>query len=285
VIGRWIGGLLVCASAGAAVAGAQDQGRTRPPDTSAKAVIARAAAYVKDYQTAWKYLLADEVNIQRVADAAGQPLAGRRTEGDFFLSYVQAEGRWLSVRDVATVDGEPVDDRGDLRELLRIGAYARIGRMVADHNARYNVGSIERNFNDPMLAMVILSDLHRGRFRFTRAGVATTDTGVTLVTITFTERDRPTLVRGADGSQVPASGEFVIEAETGRLRRSRITMKARSITASLSTSFARNETLDLWLPSTLTERYEGTIKGRREVVTVESAYTNYRKFDVNVVIK
>jgi len=284
MIGRWTAGLLACATAGTAVLPAQQPDRASAPDTSPKAVLAKAAAYVTEYQTAWKYLIADEVNIQLVSGEEGQALARRQTSGDFFLSYVQAEGRWLSVRDVAAVDGVPVQDREDLRELLRLGSYARIGRMVADRNARYNVGGIQRNFNDPMLAMVILSDRHRDRFRFKRAGVVTT-AGASLVTLTFTEQDRPTLVRGADGSPVPASGVLVIEADTGRLRRSTITMKAGSITASLTAVFDRNDPLDLWLPSTLTERYEGTVRGRRELVTVESTYTNYRKFDVDVIIK
>ena len=280
--GRAVGGLLVCAMAAPIALHARGPGQA--PDTSAKAVMAKAVSYVKDYQKAWKYLLADEVNVQHVTDAAGDRLARRETSGDFFLSYVAAEGRWLSVRDVATVDGVPVEPRDNLRELLRRGSFARIGRLLADHNARYNVGSIERNFNDPMLALVILDDVHRSRFRFKRSSVVQTS-GTTLVTITFTEHDRPTLVRGTDGHPVYTSGEFVLEAATGRLRRSVIAMNDGSITASLTAVFTKNDTLDLWLPAVLSERYEGTIKGRREVVAVESTYTNYRKFDVNVIIR
>ncbi len=254
------------------------------PDTSVRAVVAKAASYVKAYQKAWEFLLADEVNVQEVADEEGVPVARLETSGDFFLSYVPADGRWLSVRDVAIVDGLPVENRDNLRQLLSRGSFTRIGRQVADRNARYNLGSIERNFNDPMLALVILDDGHRNRFKFERRSVERGPDGV-FVTVAFTERDRPTLVRGTDGSQIFAKGELVIEAATGRLRRTVIALKDGTITARLTTAFAENGKLGLWLPASLTERYEGTINRVREIVTAESTYTNYRKFDVNIVIK
>ena len=255
----------------------QAQTPTRPPDTSAGAVVAKAVSYIKDYQKAWEFVLADEINVQEVFNARGLRVARREASGDFFLSYVAAEGRWLSVRDVAMVDGVPIENRDNLRQLLSRGSFARIGRQLADHNARYNLGSIQRNFNDPMLALVILDDTHRSRFRFKRLNVQQTPTGP-IVTVAFTERDRPTLVRGTDGSQIFATGELVIEAATGRLRRTVITLKDRTITASLTTAFTENGTLGLWLPASLTERYEGTADRQREVVAAESTYSNYRKF-------
>jgi hypothetical protein len=263
---------------------AQAPAPDRPPDTSPRAVIAKAVSYITGYQKALEFVLADERNIQEVLNADDVRVARREASGDFFLSYVAAEGGWLSVRDVMVVDGEPVENRGNLRQLLSRGSSARIGRQLADRNARYNIGSIARNFNDPMLALVILDDKHRDRFRFERRAVEQTPDGP-LVTITFTERERPTLVRGSDGSQIFARGELVIEAATGLLRRTFITLKDGGLTASLTTTFTANTKLDLWLPASLTERYEGTANRLREVVVAESTYTNYRKFDVSVIIK
>lgn len=274
----------MCAVVAPMVVRAQTPVSPAPPETSAKAVIARAVAYIEDYQKAWEFVLADEINVQEVVDARGRRVAQRETSGDFFLSYIPADGRWLSVRDVAVVDGVPVENREDLRQLLSRGSFARIGRQLADHNARYNLGSIERNFNDPMLALVILDDRHRSRFRFRRRSVERTE-ATTLVTVEFTERDRPTLVRGTDGRQIFSTGELVIEVATGRLRRSVITLKDRTITASLTTVFTENDKLGLWLPASLTERYEGTTDRQREIVAAESRYANYRKFDVKIIIK
>jgi hypothetical protein len=280
-----------------AVAFAQAPAKVPPPDTSARAVVAKAAVQIKEYQEALRFVLADETTTQEVFNDNGARLARRTTTGDFFLAYVEADGGWLSVRDILTVDGQPLPSRDNVRELLSRGSLARIGRQVADRNARYNLGSIARNFNEPMLALVILDDKHRDRFKFERRRVEQSPTGP-VVTVAFTERDRPTLIRGSDGRQIFTKGEMVIDAATGRLLRTVITLKEGAVEASLTTIFTENEKLGLWLPSLLTERYEHTsnttvmasamsrvtIKGR-ELVVAESTYTNYRRFDVSVIIR
>lgn len=280
-----------------AVALAQTPAQVPAPDTSARAVVAKAAIHIKEYQEALRFVLADETTVQEVFNGRGARVARRETTGDFFLAYVEADGGWLAVRDILSVDGAPVEPKDSVRELLSRGSFARIGRQVADRNARYNLGSIARNFNEPMLALVILDDKHRGRFRFERRHVEASPAGP-VVTVAFTERERPTLIRGSDGRQIFTKGELVIDAATGRLRRTVITLKEGAVEAGLTTTFTENEKLGLWLPSTLTERYEHTtsrsvttsrmqsvtINGR-ELVVAESTYSNYRRFDVNVIIR
>lgn len=260
------------------------QERAKPADTSPRAVLAAASGYLKTYQTALEFVLADEVTVQEVFDERNRRTARRQTTGDFFLSYVAADGGWLSVRDISVVDGRPVDAGDDLRGLLNRGSMARIGRALADRNARYNIGSVTRNFNDPMLALVILDPKHQSRFRFERREVTATETGP-LVTLSFTERDRPTLILGSDMSPVYTRGELTIDAATGRLQRSFITMKDGPTTASLTTTFAKVDKMDLWLPSVLLERYEHATSQHKEQVLVESKYTNFRKFGVTVRIR
>lgn len=272
--------LMLCLAGATLVA----QERAKPVDTSPRAVLAAASAYIKTYQTALEFVLADEVTVQEVFDERHRRTARRQTSGDFFLSYVAADGGWLSVRDISVVDGKPVEAGDDLRGLLNRGSMARIGRALADRNARYNIGSVTRNFNDPMLALVILDPKHQSRFRFERKEVTTSD-GSTLVTLAFTERDRPTLILGSDMSPVYTRGELTIDAATGRLQRSFITMKDGPTTASLTATFARDEKMDLWLPSVLLERYEHTTPRHKEQVLVESKYTNFRKFGVTVRIR
>jgi hypothetical protein len=260
------------------------QERPQRVDTSPKAVLAAATGYLKTYQTALEFVLADEITIQEVFDERDRRTARRETSGDFFLSYVAADGGWLSVRDISKVDGKDIEAGDDLRGLLNRGSMARIGRALADRNARYNIGSVTRNFNDPMLALVILDPKHQRRFRFERRDEVTSDAG-TLVTLAFTERDRPTLILGSDMSPVYTRGELTIDAATGRLQRSFITMKDGPTTASLTTTFAKVEKLDLWLPSVLVERYEHATARQKEQVLVESKYTNFRKFGVTVRIR
>jgi len=276
--------MLRTASLIVAVAFAQTPGSVPVPDTSARAVVAKAAAHIKEYQEALQFVLADETTVQDVFNVRGARVARRETTGEFFLAYVAADGGWLAVRDILTVDGAPVEPGDNLRQLLSRGSFARIGRQVADRNARYNLGSIARNFNDPMLALVILDDKHRDRFRFERRRVEPARTGP-VVTVAFAERDRPTLIRGSDGRQIFTKGEMVIDAATGRLRRTVITLKDGATEASLTTTFTENEKLGLWLPASLTERYEHTTSRVRELVVAESSYSNYRRFNVNVIIR
>jgi hypothetical protein len=263
---------------------AQGQSRAGVVDTSAKAVIAKAVEYLKEYKEALQFVLADETMIQDVFGNLGRRTAHRETSGEFFLTYAAADRKWVGVRDIAVVDGVPVPKRENLRELLNKAPVARIARQLIDQNARYNIGAIARNMNDPMLALIILDDEHRSRFRFERRHVEPTPSGP-LVTVSFTERDEPALVRGADGRQIFAKGELVIDAATGRLVRTVITLKDKETTGTLTTVFAENEKLKLWLPSSMDERYDHYFVRATEAVLVKSTYTNYRKFNVNVVIK
>ncbi len=86
-------------------------------------------------------------------------------------------------------------------------------------------------------------------------------------------------------SPVYTKGELTIDATTGRLHRSFITMKDGPTTASLTATFAKDEKMDLWLPSVLVERYEHATAQVKEQVLVESKYTNFRKFGVTVRIR
>lgn len=254
------------------------------PDTSAGAVIARAASYMKDYQEALQFVLSDEAAVQEVFNRTGHRVARRETSGEYFLTYLAADGGWIGVRDIATVDGAPVANRDNLRELLTRGSFARVGRQLADRNARYNIGSIGRNFNDPMLALVVLDDRHRGRFKFDRRRTESTPAGP-LVTVAFTEKDGPTLVRSTDGSYVFTKGELVIDAATGHVHRTTAALKIDSTQANLTTTFSLHDKVGLWLPVSFSERYSLERGSLRETVVVESAYTNYRRFNVNVIIK
>jgi len=281
VRGAW--GLLI-AIAVPMVMFAQAPGASRPPDTSAKAVVARAVAYLKDYKESLQFVLSDEVATQDVFNERGRRAAHRETSGEFFLTYLASEGGWVGVRDIAVVDGVAVEKRDNLRDLLTRSSFARIGRQLADRNARYNIGSISRNVNDPMMALLVLDDRHRDRFKFERRRVEPTPGGP-MVTVEFTEKDDPTLVSGADGRPIFAKGELVIDATTGRVVRTVITLKDGRTSGTLTTVFSEHEKMGLWLPASLTENYDHRSGSLEEKVVVHSTYTNYRRFNVNVVIK
>lgn len=256
----------------------------RQPDTSPGAVLKAASTYVETFREAMGFVLANEVTMQEVFDEMSRRTTKRETSGEFFLSYAPTDGGWLSVRDITKVDGKEVEAGDDLRGLLTQGSMAKIGRAMADRNARYNIGMVTRNFNDPMFAFVILDEANRSRFKFERQNVSKSGDD-TLVTLAFTERDRATLVRGMSGNDVPTRGELTLDAATGRLVRSVIILKNGPTTAQLTTTFTFNESLKMWMPSVMQERYTHSSARTKQVVIAESKYTDYRKFGVTARIK
>lgn len=249
-----------------------------PPQPSTKAIVAAVSKYVAAYQAKLAFLLADETYVQRTFDDAGRQTAERTMHGDFFMTYLAADHAWISVHDIADVDGVPVPDRQDLRTLLRAADVAQVARTVADHNARFNIGSISRNFNEPTLPLLIFDEGRTGHFKFNRQDLRDED-GVQVATLAFTERDRPTLVNSARGGPVYSRGTFRVETDTGRIRRTDIQFRDDDIRADLTTTYRRDDKLDLWVPAVFTERYEST-KKTHELTTCEAHYTNYRRFEV-----
>jgi hypothetical protein len=259
----------------------------RPPDTSAKAVAAAAEHYVDDYQKQLSYLLAEEDGTQeiRMTGTSGPPRQRRTTKAEVFLTFLNADRVWLSVRDVTEVDGRPLTQQKDLRALLTAGPLVGLARTLAEEGSRFNIGRVYRNFNEPTLGLLVLDEKHRAQFKFDRKKVDPSDTGP-IVTLAFTEKDTPTLIHGDNGRSIFSRGEMVIEAATGRVRQTSIQIDTGTVHATLTTTFVADTRLDMWVPDTLTERYEDTgAFNVHETTVCESKYTNYKRFDVQVRIK
>jgi hypothetical protein len=279
---RTLGAWILAAAATAAAGGflRAQSAAPAPPLPSTDALVSAAAGYVARYQRAFLFLLADEVYGQtRTVDAAPAP-ESRTMRGELFLTYLEAERRWIAVHDFAEVDGQPVPDRADLRALIRQGAVRSVAPQLASRNARYNLGRVVRNFNEPTLALQIFSSDRRPRFRFSHERV-TQDRGVRLVTLAFRERDRPTLVSSVRGGPVFSTGEADIEADTGRIRRIWMRFEDGPVEATLDTIFAEDAGLGLWVPGIFTERYRLEDDDHPETVVCEARYTNYRRFETS----
>lgn len=251
---------------------------TQTPEVSVRAVTAAAARYLAEYEGQSSFLLSDETYTQRVVDSSGREAARRTMTSESFSTFVPASRIWISIRDVMEVDGRRVEPREDLRALLQSRETPRAARSLAERNARYNIGSISRNFNEPTLGLLIFETERRPQFRFERRDVKA-DGSTTLVTLAFKEVDTPTLIRAIDGPPVFSTGEVTVEAGTGRIRRTTIEMKHGPIVAVLTTDYALDPKLDMWVPATFTERYDQK-KNPRQQIFCEARYTNYRRFDV-----
>lgn len=254
----------------------------RKIDTSPKAVIAAAGAYIATYQKDMAFVLADEAATQHVTHPVGGAALDRRTLADFFLTYLPNEGVWISVRDVREVDGAPVTNTDDIRSLIQRAPLGRLASVIAEKNSRFNIGDVRRTFNEPTFGLLVANMLNQRRFKFERASVSN---GLApIVTLKFTEKDRPTLIVGMTGEPVYTRGEMDVDAETGLVQRTRIEMTLGPVRASIATAYAPDAKLKLWVPVVMTERYEQTA-GQPETITVDTEYANYRRFDTSVIIK
>ena len=262
--------------------------QTAREDFSTKAVVARAASYVAEYQQKLTSVVADEDYAQAVlAQVPADPEMPRtrRLRSEVFFIFEPVGRQWMAIRDPILVDGLPVQDRPNVRQAFETMAPSEIRRHYADLNARWNVGRITRNFNESTLGLLVLDAEHRERFRFDRRSVIR-DGATTLVTLEFREQDRPTLIRDATIGQVFSRGEIVTDA-AGVIRRTVFRLALNQLKVELVTDYRVDAKLGIWVPVLFTERYERGRPGstRHDQITCEATYSNYRRFDVVTRIK
>jgi hypothetical protein len=264
---------------------AQSSAPAAPPDTSPKALAAAGTKYVEDYAVKMMRILGEEVYTQETFDSVDHRTGSRLMKGELFITFLPADHTWVAVHDISEVDGQPVPDRQSLQLLLSQGASTSVIADVARHNAHFNIGRIQRTFNEPTLALLVLDKSHVGNFNFSRKLGDTRD-GVTLVTLAFTEKkDGPPIVSSNSGGPVLAKGELLMEAGTGRVRATHIMFKDGAITADLTTTYRLDPRLELWLPFTFAERYEGEPEGLKEIDTGLAQYSNFKRYETSGHIK
>ena len=92
------------------------------------------------------------------------------------------------------------------------------------------------------------------------------------------------LVRAKTGRDLFSTGEIDLEAGTGRIHRTMMQTKYDRITAELTTMYAPEPKLHLWVPVWFSERYSRD-DGTDEVILCEAEYTNYRRFETRVRVR
>jgi len=272
---------LALAAAMAAIAAAP-----HTPDTSAKCLTKSAAAYVAEYQGKMLYVLADEEYTQRTFDQAGNLMRERLMNGDLWLTFVGTDEHqeWMAVHDVIMVDGEVVPDRKDVRSLIQLGKFESVARELLARKARFNIGGIERNFNEPTLPLLVLEARRLSGFSFDRKSLTKEGDRFSAV-LAFDEKDPATLIHDKRGKPVPVKGEFEMDAGTGEIRRTRLEFKIDGVAGELSTVYKKEEKLELWVPVTFTERYTRKTATNFDRIECEATYTNYRKFGATMKIR
>jgi hypothetical protein len=199
----------------------------------------------------------------------------------------------MAIRDVVELDGRALSDRPDLRVALQTLPAGDVAVKFKAYNSRYNIGRTSRNFNEPTLSLLVLDEHHRGRFSFDQKRVERTGETV-LVTVAFAEKDAPTLIRDARRGPVFSRGEFVVEARSGRVRRTVLTARVDAGTLEHTTVYSPDQRLGMLVPTVFQERYDqgltsnsrlGDSATEHESILCEARYTNFRRFVTTVRIK
>jgi hypothetical protein len=265
----------------------------RPPDL--KTVLHRAGEYASQYHTQLSTMVAEESYVQRTGPSVSPRsfVARERLEtrervlkSDFaIVRDVAADDLWLGMREVFEIDGERVaGERGRLQRILSdtsMPADRRV-RVLADLQARHNLGDLYRTINVPTLAVGFLLPDRQPRFRFKRSGSAVVH-GTPVWIVDFQERVRPTLIRTPEGRDMPSNGSFWIDPRTGALLRSELRTGGRKdrLSSLILVGYRHDDRFGMFLPDDMNELY---VTGR-ERIEGHATYGNFRRFEVETRIK
>jgi hypothetical protein len=271
--------LIACASASAFAAD------TPPLET----LLERAGAYVDRYAETFRDVVAEESYRQWWNDPRSSALVARTLRSDMVFAVVPGPLPWTTFRDVFEVDGNAVRDREDRLERLFIDSprsAVEQAQAILRESSRHNVAPPlgqggQRTINVPTLALLFLQPENQKRLSFERKGTRSFD-GLETVEIRFVEEASPTLIHDDWLNDVPARGRFWVEPRRGIVVRTEVEYdlepesRERRQVAFVSTLYAREDGLDIFVPSEMKELWtlpSGRIEGT-------ARYSNYRRFRV-----
>jgi len=271
--GRW-----AIATAGVILAfSAEARPSGRAPEL--KDVLKSAAAYVERFHQQLSQIVSEEtyrqtvINTSRLTDTVVFP-PSRTLRSDLILVRSAAKDRFVELRDVFEVDGKPVRDRqARLERLLGANSSAAGSQIAAiiQESARYNVGTIRRNVNTPLLALMFLHGDYQDRFRFRHV---TRDAPVfkqsrdrelneapvfrvstEMWTIEYQERKNATVIRTPSGGNLPARGRFWIDPSSGAVLISEMIVDGAGVVATVTVSYQSEPLLGFLVPIEMRESY------------------------------
>src|SRR5262245_11363795 len=270
-------------------------------EVTLQSVLARAAVYVDSFHRQLASIVAEERYVQ---DAVTPPKKATRlvpggTEhrallSDLLLVKPSPNREWLQFRDVFEVDGKPVRDRTERLTKLFLRPSASTSAQIEQilkESARFNVGTIQRNINAPLMPLLFLEADHQWRFKFKRTrerspAVAPTDGAAGAVfrvsaevwVIEYEEREQPTFIHSTSFRPMPARGRFWIEPSTGRVLMSEMILSNRDVKATIDVSYQSEPLLGFLVPIAMQERYDGREK---EHIDGVATYGRFRPFQVS----
>ncbi len=262
------------------------------PETAG--LLAKAAAYLESYEQAFSVVVSEETYQQELQIdprpttmklVVDQTIRKERTLRSDVLQTSIGQREWVAFRDVYEVDGQVVRDRDTRLQKLFVDTPAQAtaqtmdqARRIVAESARFNLGTLRRDINVPTMALTYLRESNQPRSAFAIAGRKDIS-GVPAVVLEFKERSKPTIIRSPK-ADLPATGHFWIEPETGRVLKSEISIADRRSSAKITVTYGAVPKLTVWAPILMIEEYTGP-----ETISAKASYANFRQFAVSVGIK
>jgi hypothetical protein len=250
-------------------------------------LLDRLAAYVLTFQTDFSRIIGTEHYMQ-VAHDLNWKVRTREMQSDIFFVGTGDDSGAMTVRSVRRVDGRSLPDASlGIDQALALPPSRRLERLkaLADLGARYNLGTLQRNFNDPTLPLMLAALIQQSRFRYTIEGAATVD-GHAVTRLAFREVARPTVIRGRDGVSVPAMGRLWVD-DGGTVWRTELRAATHDrdtlvdATAVIRVGYGRDAKLGIMVPVSMDEDYRYGDQARVMFVGGHASYDGYRRFETS----
>jgi hypothetical protein len=261
----------------------------RPP---LQTILARVTDYLVRFENTIQGIVAEEHYVQD-SDKSDRPfVTHRELKSDLLL--VRSQGSdfgYVQFRDVFDVDGDAVRDRGDRLTKLFLNSSVSARRQASDimnESARYNIGTVERNINVPLVALMMMDPMHRSRFKYSvdgeRKGVPRgmpKSPAFTLAAdtwaIEFEETSTPTMIRG-DDQDAKSHGRIWVDPETSRVLMTELVVEAKTVRSTIRVSYQSEPIAGLLLPIEMRETY--VVRKRFYTFEGSATYSNFRQFSV-----
>lgn len=258
-------------------------------------VLRLSASYVAGFRKQLSAIVAEETYLQTIAHTGRIPSGSyavpqRNLRSDLLLVKPGDSDQYAELRDVFEMDGVPLHkEQGRLEALLRDpsrSADARINQ-IREASARFNIGSVTRTINTPLMALTFLDAANQRRFRFRHVPKAApvfgdprlqsaNESGVFRVstemwTVEYEEHERPTIIRRPTGESQPAKGRFWINPSDGSVLISELVVNSGGVIATVTVSYQSEPLMGFLVPVEMRETY---IRGSERI----AGHATYGKF-------
>jgi len=277
------------------------------PEPTLQQVMERTAQYIAEFEERISGIVAEEQYGQEVKFPKNDKnqwlyTQSRRLTSDLLLLRPIGGDDWMQFRDVFSVDGEPIRDRRQrLTEIFLNPNETTLSQTatILAESARFNIGSLERTVNVPLLPLRFLETKNQKRFTFRRTGNRRPNpmtqespapaghfrVSAEVWVVEFKEHDSPTLARTRASvhgplRDLPARGRFWIEPASGRVLMSEVMFDTSGARGIIAVNYQSEPLLGVLVPTEMRERYDHLRD--KSIIEGFASYGRFRQFQVLV---